>query len=66
MSALLKWISRKFSETIFDKIIWKEIPAKIVYEDETFLCFHDIDPIAPVHVLLIPKVKGRLDMLENA
>ena len=41
--------------TIFDKIINKEIPAKIVYEDETCLAFQDINPQAPVHVLLIPK-----------
>ncbi len=42
-------------ETIFSKIIRKEIPAKIVYEDELSLAFHDIAPKAPVHVLVIPK-----------
>ncbi len=36
-------------------IINKEIPAKIVYEDELCLAFHDIQPQAPVHVLVIPK-----------
>lgn len=41
--------------TIFSKIIAKEIPAKIVHEDEHCLAFHDIQPQAPVHVLLIPK-----------
>ena len=41
--------------TIFKKIIDKEIPAKIVHEDEFCLAFHDIQPQAPVHVLLIPK-----------
>ena len=41
--------------TIFTKIINKEIPAKIVYEDDLCLAFHDISPQAPVHVLLIPK-----------
>ena len=41
--------------TIFSKIIAKEIPAKIVYEDDRCLAFHDIQPQAPVHVLLIPK-----------
>ena len=41
--------------TIFDKIINKEIPAKIVYEDDKCLAFRDIHPQAPVHVLLIPK-----------
>lgn len=42
-------------ETIFSKIIEKKIPAKIVYEDDLCLAFHDIQPQAPVHVLLIPK-----------
>ncbi|MBR9906702.1 histidine triad nucleotide-binding protein [Pseudidiomarina donghaiensis] len=41
--------------TIFDKIIAKEIPADIVYEDELSLAFKDINPQAPVHVLIIPK-----------
>ena len=41
--------------TIFKKIIDKEIPAKIVYEDDEFLAFHDINPAAKVHVLVIPK-----------
>ncbi len=41
--------------TIFTKVINKEIPAKIVYEDELCLAFHDINPVAPCHVLLIPK-----------
>ncbi len=41
--------------TIFTKIINREIPAKIVYEDDQCLAFQDIDPKAPVHVLLIPK-----------
>jgi histidine triad (HIT) family protein len=40
---------------IFLKIIRKEIPAKIVYEDELCLAFHDVNPHAPVHVLIIPK-----------
>jgi len=41
--------------TIFKKIIDKEIPADIVYEDDLCLAFKDIDPKAPVHVLIIPK-----------
>jgi histidine triad (HIT) family protein len=41
--------------TIFGKIIRKEIPAKIVYEDDRCLAFHDVTPQAPVHVLIIPK-----------
>ncbi len=43
------------SETIFGKIIRKEIPARIVHEDEKCLAFHDVMPQAPVHVLVIPK-----------
>lgn len=41
--------------TIFKKIIDKEIPADIVYEDDLCLAFRDIDPKAPVHILIIPK-----------
>ena len=41
--------------TIFKKIIDKEIPADIIYEDEQCLAFRDIDPQAPVHFLVIPK-----------
>lgn len=43
------------SDTIFTKIINKEIPAEIVYEDELALAFNDINPQAPVHFLVIPK-----------
>ncbi len=41
--------------TIFEKIIRREIPAKIVLEDDDLLAFHDVNPEAPVHVLIIPK-----------
>ncbi|MEM9953798.1 MAG: histidine triad nucleotide-binding protein [Chloroflexota bacterium] len=41
--------------TIFKKIIDKEIPADVVYEDELVLAFKDINPQAPVHILIIPK-----------
>ena len=41
--------------TIFKKIIDKQIPAKVVYEDDLCLAFHDVNPQAPVHVLVIPK-----------
>lgn len=43
------------TDTIFSKIIRKEIPANIVYEDELCLAFKDIAPCAPVHILVIPK-----------
>ncbi|MCL1817537.1 MAG: histidine triad nucleotide-binding protein [Spirochaetaceae bacterium] len=44
-------------ETIFDKILRKEIPADVVYEDEAVLAFRDINPQAPVHGVVIPKKK---------
>ncbi|YAI81918.1 MAG: histidine triad nucleotide-binding protein [cyanobacterium endosymbiont of Rhopalodia sterrenbergii] len=43
------------SETIFTKIIRKETPVDIVYEDDTSLAFRDINPQAPIHILVIPK-----------
>jgi len=43
------------SETIFSKIIRKEIPASIVYEDDLALAFRDVNPQAPTHILIIPK-----------
>merc|ERR1712156_182547 len=42
-------------DTIFGKIIRKEIPAKILYEDDLCLAFSDVNPQAPVHFLVIPK-----------
>ncbi|MBW4503044.1 MAG: histidine triad nucleotide-binding protein [Scytonema hyalinum WJT4-NPBG1] len=43
------------TETIFSKIIRREIPADIVYEDDLALAFKDVNPQAPVHILVIPK-----------
>ena len=43
------------AETIFDKIISKEIPSDIVYEDDSVLAFKDINPQAPCHVLVVPR-----------
>jgi histidine triad (HIT) family protein len=43
------------ADTIFTKIIDKKIPAKIAYEDEKYIAIHDINPQAPVHLLVIPK-----------
>lgn len=43
------------TETIFAKIIRREIPADIVYEDDKCLAFRDVNPQAPVHILVIPK-----------
>jgi histidine triad (HIT) family protein len=42
-------------KTVFKRIIDKEIPAKIVHEDDLCMAFHDVNPQAPVHVLVIPK-----------
>jgi histidine triad (HIT) family protein len=42
-------------KTIFQKIIDREIPAKLAHEDEHCIAIHDINPQAPVHVLIIPK-----------
>lgn len=41
--------------TLFEKIANREIPAKIVYEEEDLIAFHDVNPQAPVHVLIVPK-----------
>lgn len=43
------------ADTIFSRIVRGEIPANIVHEDNDLLAFHDIDPQAPVHILVIPK-----------
>jgi histidine triad (HIT) family protein len=43
------------SDCLFCKIINKEIPSEVVYEDDDLLAFNDIDPKAPTHVLIIPK-----------
>lgn len=43
------------SDNIFLKIMSKQIPAKIAYEDDRSLAFHDINPQAPIHILIIPK-----------
>lgn len=43
------------SKTIFERVAAKEIPARIVYEDEHIVAFHDIKPVAPTHVLIVPR-----------
>ncbi|GKV28943.1 hypothetical protein SLEP1_g37927 [Rubroshorea leprosula] len=52
--------------TIFDKIINKEIPANVVFEDDKVLAFRDIAPQAPTHILIIPKVRDGLTRLSKA
>lgn len=54
------------ADTIFDKILRQEIPSEKVYEDEKVYAFKDINPIAPIHILVIPKNKiERFSDLEN-
>ncbi|XP_007438420.1 histidine triad nucleotide-binding protein 1 [Python bivittatus] len=48
-------VAQPGGDTIFGKIIRKEIPAKIIFEDEKCLAFHDISPQAPTHFLVVPK-----------
>ena len=55
LNARWLWINVVMSKTLFEKIIAREIPANIVYEDELVLAFKDIKPQAPTHVLMIPK-----------
>lgn len=43
------------NKTLFEKIVSREIPANIVYEDDRVIAFHDVKPQAPVHVLIVPK-----------
>tara|TARA_B100001750_G_C15415225_1_gene549930 strand:- start:629 stop:970 length:342 start_codon:yes stop_codon:yes gene_type:complete len=52
------------TDTIFQKIIDKELPADIVYEDDLCLAFYDINPVAPIHVLIIPK--KQIDKLSDS
>ncbi|XP_042480910.1 14 kDa zinc-binding protein [Macadamia integrifolia] len=54
------------SPTIFDKIINKEIPSTVVYEDDKVLAFRDITPQAPTHIVIVPKVKDGLTGLSKA
>ena len=51
-------------DTIFGKIIRKEIPAAILFEDDQCLAFKDVNPVAPTHFLVIPKKP--IDMLSNS
>jgi len=54
-TVIFRKIFRNMSETIFSKIIRREIPADIVYEDDLALAFRDINAQAPTHILVIPK-----------
>ena len=54
-------------DCIFCKIVNKEIPSTIVYEDEDIIAFNDVNPMTPVHVLIIPKkhISGLSEMTEE-
>ena len=48
-------MEEKMSECIFCKIVKKEIPSELIYEDSKIIAFNDISPVAPEHILVIPK-----------
>jgi hypothetical protein len=52
--------------TFFDKLVSKDIPSKILYEDDKCMAFRDINPQGPIHFLVIPKDKDGLNRLSNA
>jgi diadenosine tetraphosphate (Ap4A) HIT family hydrolase len=52
--------------TIFDKIIKREIKSDIIFEDDHTLAFKDINPVAPIHILIIPKVRNNLTGISTA
>jgi histidine triad (HIT) family protein len=52
--------------TLFEKIASGQIPSKKVYEDEIVYAFHDITPVCPVHILVVPKICGRLTQLQKS
>jgi diadenosine tetraphosphate (Ap4A) HIT family hydrolase len=53
-------------DTIFDKIVRKEIPARVIYEDDLCMAFHDAFPTAPKHFLVIPKNRDGLTGISKA
>ncbi|ETV84471.1 hypothetical protein H257_03668 [Aphanomyces astaci] len=55
-----------YEPTLFDKIISREIPSTVVFENDKVLAFRDISPQAPVHVILVPKVRDGLTRIANA
>jgi len=55
-----------FERTVFEKIVAREIPASIVYEDERIIAFRDIAPKAPVHLLVVPKTSKYANVTQLA
>ncbi|QDZ13961.1 HIT domain-containing protein [Humibacter ginsenosidimutans] len=52
--------------SVFTRIIRREIPADVVYEDDSVIAFNDIAPQAPVHVVIVPKTEAYRDVVELA
>merc|ERR1712183_472541 len=65
-SILLAGLRDTSPQTIFDKIINGEIPASVVRDHPKYLAFKDINPVAPAHILVIPKERATLTNLRNA
>lgn len=66
IEAALKGMENSGEPTIFDKIVAKEIPATVIYEDNLCLAFRDVAPQAKTHFLVIPKIRAGLTRLSNA
>lgn len=70
MSALcekeLAQTAKEEEVTLFDKIVRREIPSDIIYEDDKTIAFRDISPTAPVHFLVVPKDRDGLTQLSKA
>ena len=64
--AILKGMQDSTEPTIFDKIVSKEIPATVLYEDNLAMAFKDVNPVAKTHFLVIPKIKAGLSQLSKA
>lgn len=64
--AILKGTQDSTEPTIFDKIVSKEIPATVLYEDNLAMAFKDVNPVAKTHFLVIPKIKAGLSQLSKA
>lgn len=59
-------IPKEDEDSIFDLIVKRKIPSTVVYEDDQVMAFRDITPEAPVHIVLVPKVRDGLTRLFNA
>lgn len=59
-------IPKEDEDSIFDLIVKRKIPSAVVYEDDQVMAFRDITPQAPVHIVLVPKVRDGLTRLFNA